>query len=246
MKDKKIQQGKYLEKFKNLEAHLKRTSGVSSDRTQFKDMLDKARQKSPVIKYKEGLIWDLYGLRNVFAHADREKYIAEINHFAYEAIDNLVELISNPPTVGEKFQKEVYWVSENEITEVVIQEMREKLYTHVPVYRKIEENYKFIGVFSESSVFCWLADNIREGRADFYKKQMKNINPKYLNDPNDLYKFIASNKNIFEAYDDFKVAVGKGKRLGVIFITPSSKRDEIPTGIITAWDLPEVEKYFNQ
>jgi len=235
---------KYLRKFKELETWLKKISGVSSDATQFKDILDKAKQNSPLIKYKEWLIWDLYALRNVFAHADREKYIAEVNQAAYEMIDGLVNLISNPPTVGEKFKKEVYWVSEDEITEVVIKKMRENLYTHVPVYKESRDGYRFIGVFSESAVFYWLADNIQKGKADFYKQQIKNVNSKYLNDPNDLYKFVPPDKDIFEIYDEFKSAIGKKKRLGAIFITPSGIKDNLPLGIITAWDLPEIERYF--
>ncbi len=235
----------YFNKWKNLETKLKKIAGVSSDATKFKDTIDKAKRSCPLIKHREGSIWDLYGLRNVFAHADHEKYIAEVNQLAYREIDNLISLIDNPPTVGEKFTKEVYWVSEDKITESVIQKMRKNLYTHVPVYRKERDNYKCIGVFSESTVFYWLADNIKEGKADFYKKLIKDVNPKYLNDPNDLCEFISPEKDIFTVYDDFKKAIGKGKRLGVMFITPSGQKNELPIGIITAWDLPEIEKYFS-
>src|SRR5680860_25759 len=234
---------KYLKKFKEIETQLKKMSRVSSDATQFKDILDKAKQNCPLIKYQEGLIWDLYSLRNIFAHTDREKYIAEVNQLAYKTIDSLVRLISNPPTVGEKFKQKVYWVLDNEITEVVIKKMRDDLYTHVPVYKKSDDGYKFIGVFSESAVFYWLADNIREGKAGFYKQQIKNVNPKYLNDPNDLYKFISPDKDIFEVYDEFKTAIGDRKRLGAIFITHSANKNELPIGIVTAWDLPEIESY---
>ncbi len=231
----------YISKWKNFETELKKISGVVSDATQFKDILDKAKQNSPLIKYKEGLIWDLYGLRNVFAHADREKYIAEVNKLAHEEIDGLIEMISNPPTVGQKFKKEVYWALEDEITEVVIKAMRKNLYTHVPVYKKNQNGHEFTGVFSESTILYWLADNIQEGKADFYKQQMKDINPKYLNDPNDLYKFVSPDKDIFTVYDEFKKAIGGKKRLGAIFVTPSGKKNELPVGIITAWDLPEIE-----
>ena len=90
MKDSSYQ---YLNKFKQLETQLKRVAGISSDITQFKDILDKAKKNNFLVRYREGLIWDLYALRNVFAHADREKYIARVNKLAYEAIDNLINLI---------------------------------------------------------------------------------------------------------------------------------------------------------
>ncbi len=241
MKDYSYQ---YLDKFKQLETQLKRVAGISSDICHFKDILDKAKQNSTLISYKEGLIWDLYALRNVFAHADRGKYIARVNKLAYEAIDDLINLMQNPPTVGDKFKKEVYWVTEEEIMKGVIQKMRQNLYTHVPVYTKVEGKYKFIGVFSESTIFYWLADNIENIKVDFSCQPIKNISRKYLNDPNDLYKFVAPNNTIFDVYKEFQNAISKRKRLGAIFITSSGHRDELPIGIITAWDLPEIENYF--
>jgi len=243
MKDSSYQ---YLKKFKQLETQLKRVADNPSDVVQFKDILDKAKQNNPLIRYQEALIWDLYALRNVFAHADREKYIARVNKLAYEAIDNLIKLIQNPPTVGGKFKKKVYWVTEDTIIKDIIQTMRQNLYTHVPVYTKIEGKYKFIGVFSESTMFYWLADNIENIKVDFSIQPIQNLSHKYLNDPNDLYKFVAPNKNIFEVYDEFKNAISKRKRLGAVFITPSGHRDDLPIGIITAWDLPEIENYFTK
>jgi len=234
----------YLNKFKQLEVQLKKVADVSSDVTQFKDILDRAKQNNPLIRYQEGLIWDLYGLRNVFAHADREKYIATVSKLAYDAIDNLINLIQNPPTVGDKFQKKVYWTIDEEIMKNVIQTMRQNLYTHIPVYKRIKGGYKFKGVFSESAMFYWLADNIKNIQLNFANQPIQNINLKYLNDPNDLYKFVAPDKSIFSVYEEFKSAISKRKRLGAIFITSSGNKDALPIGIITAWDLPEIESYF--
>ena len=41
----------------------------------------------------------------------------------------------------------------------------------------------------------------------------------------------------------FEEAIEKGRRLGALVITKSGKKDELPIGIITAWDLPRIDQY---
>jgi CBS domain-containing protein len=229
----------YLKEFKKLEKKLRGVSGVTSDNAHFDEIIKKAKQNNPIVEFKEGIIRDLYALRNVFAHKDRERYIAEVNELAFDSLGEIIKLLENPPKVGKVFEKEVYSVTTEEITEVVLRNMKENLYTHVPVY----ENEGFVGVFSETTIFDWLIDNIERGRADFYKQTLEQVNRKYLNSPNNLYKFVSAELDIFSARKIFEDTIWDGKRMGVIFITKGGKKDEKPTGIITAWDLPKIKEF---
>jgi len=230
---------KYLEYFKKLETKLRKIAGSASDTSSFRDILRLAKQRNPLIQFKADLIEDLYGLRNVFAHKDRDKYIAEVNQLAFNSIDEILKLIESPPQVGNIFKKKVYSVDTNNITEIVLREMQKNLYTHVPVY----DNGKFIGVLTETTVLEWLVENIKEGQAQFYKQTISRINRKYLNSPNNLYRFVPPNLNIFETFKMFEETIEQNKRLGVIFITENGGKNGKLIGIITAWDLPKIKEY---
>jgi CBS domain-containing protein len=230
---------KYLKEFKKLETELKRIANASSDVSRFGEILTKAKSKNPVVQFKEGIIWDLYGLRNVLAHADRDKYIAEVNELAFNTIKELLKLLEHPPIVGDIFKTKVYTTGVEDITEVVVKTMQRELYTHVPVY----SGRKFVGVLSETTILDWLVENIKEGKAQFYKQKVGQINPKYLHPFTNRHKFISPRVSIFEVIKMFEDAVSKRERLGVIFITSSGRENEEPVGIITAWDLPKIKEY---
>lgn len=231
----------YFEKFKILEKKLRKIA-KASDADDFYHVLNKVEEVNYLIKYKRGLLRDLNALRNVFAHSDREKYIAEVNQLAFEEIDKLIKLLNKPPTVNQLFNKKVYSVNLEEILELVIKEMQKNIYTHVPVYK----DGKFWGIFSETSILSWLVENINEGKADFYKPQMKNVKREYLYNQTNIVDFISEKTSIFKVPELFSKAINKSSRLGALLITKTGDKDELPTGIITAWDLPLIDDYINR
>lgn len=231
---------KYLTEFKKLEAKLRKISRCGKDTVHFRDVIEKAKKINPVIEKNEGLIEDLYGLRNVFAHADRDKYIADVNDFAFTELGRLINLIENPPKAADVFKREVYTAKIDTPLKDVLQEMRGKIYTHVPIY----DGDKFIGILSETTILEWLSENITDcGTAYFEKQRIKDINRKYLHTKTNQYKFIKGETSIFEVQKMFESAISEQERLGVILITKSGQKNEIPIGIITAWDLPRIQEY---
>lgn len=231
----------YLEEFKRLETKLRLISRAD-DGDRFYTIIDKVEKKNYLIKTKRNLLLDLYALRNIYAHADRDKYIAEIREFAFQELQNILGLLENPPTVGTIFKTEVYTITPDEITDVVLGNMKNKLYTHVPIY----QDGKYYGTLSESTLLSWIVDNIHKGRAQFYKKLIRDINKEYLFNVDDVVDFIPESKNIFEVKNMFEEAIGKSKRLGALIITPTGKKNEKPIGIITAWDLPRIDQFIER
>lgn len=120
--------------------------------------------------------------------------------------------------------------------------MKESLYTHVPIY----QNGKFYGTLSESTLLSWLVDNIKEGKAQFYKRLIGDIKKEYLFNENDKVDFISETKSIFEVQAMFEESIRRGQRLGALIITKSGKNDEKPIGIITAWDLPRIDQFIER
>lgn len=236
---------KYLKEFKKLEARLKNIAKLP-DVARFSDVLDRATQVHPFINEEKNLILDLYGLRNVFAHSDRSKYIAEVNDLAFKSLARILKLLKNPPKAiifakNILKQKEIYWVKDNAELSRVINRMAEKIYTHTPIYR----DNLCIGVFTETSLLLWLKNSIdRNGVAQFKKKFMFDINPEYINPnmPTNKCLFKKSSSSIFDIWQEFRESVRKGIRLGAIILTKDGKRTSRPEGIITSWDLPKINE----
>lgn len=231
-------QNNYLELFKKLEAKLKELAGNCGD-TKFGDIVKKASDKNYYVKERRDILSDLYGLRNVLAHSDREKYISEINQLAFDEINDFLKNLEHPPKVNSVFSTEIYSVTTNDFLEDVLKKMKEKLFTHIPVY----QDSKFIGVLTETSILDWLVDNIHDGRAEFDKKTIAFINKRYLNCPTNRFRFISEKTSIFEVQELFEKAIKKEERLGVIFVTENGEKEEKITGIITAWDLPKIRTF---
>lgn len=229
----------FLDKFKRIESSLKRISRLSGDNVRFKELVSTSARINPVVQHKSNELWSLYGLRNVFAHGDRDQYIAEIKQIAFDQLDLILKLIDNPPVIGNIFSKSVFTASSNEITEVVLRAMQQKLYTHVPIY----DDNKFIGLLTETTLLDWLVENINEGRAQFYKRRICDINLSYLNSKANRFLFAPAGTSIFDVYQKFLNAIDGNARLGAILITENGKRDERLLGIITAWDLPKIQGY---
>jgi predicted transcriptional regulator len=236
---------KYITEFKKLEAKLKKIAKLK-DTSKFNDLLDRAATLHPFINEDKHLIQDLYGLRNVFVHSDRDKYIAEVNDLAFISLARILELLENPPkaisfTKNILKQKEVYWVQNNQELNVVVNEMAEKIYTHIPVY----DGDLCVGVFTETSLLLWLKNNVdSDGIAQFKKRFMSDVDINYMNPDTSTNRsiFIKSDSSIFDVWQKFNLAIKKGDRLGAIILTKDGKRTSEPEGIITSWDLPRIQE----
>lgn len=238
MKTQDKQTTTFIREFQRLENLLKQATS-SSDKTEFYTALKRAADKNVYINKNYHLMEDLYALRNVFSHRERGKYIAKISDFVIRELELLINSLKNPPTVISKFKVEVYKATINDDIPLVMRIMSDKTYTHVPVW----DNNKFVGVFSYTSFFEWLADRQRNENTEitFTKKIMGDINQKYLNSPCVNYQFIKEAYNLYEIPPMFDKATKQKKRLDCLLITQNGIKGEPLTGIITSWDLGSIK-----
>lgn len=227
----------FIDKFQKLEKLLKQMTN-SRDETNFREALRSAAQQNSFVAKNVFLLEDLYALRNVFVHRERGKYVATIQQFVIGELETVIENVEKPPPIRAKFTVSVFQTKGDDSIFHIMNTMIEKTFTHVPVW----VSGRFIGVFSYTSFFHWLADQQQKTSHEvtFTKKFFDDINLKYLNSPIVNYSFVAESLSLFEVKPIFEKALGQKKRLDCLLITPSGKKGEQITGIITAWDLGSI------
>lgn len=110
--------------------------------------------------------------------------------------------------------------------------MKRDNYTHIPI---LEENV-VKGVFDENAVFNYIAD---EEIITFEHTKFIDLE-QYLSLDNRetvTFDFVSPNDYVEDILKKFECNLSKDVRLGMIFVTPSGKRTEKITGIITPWDI---------
>ena len=235
------QKNEFLEKFQRFENKLKKET-ESKDSTSFRSALRKAEKINYFIKQRYSQCEAMYALRNVFSHRLRGEYIADVNSQAVDMLDELIEGLENPPTVLNKFGKNVCVAKRNDLIAEVMAIMEDNVFTHIPVWNGEEDN--LIGAFSYTSLFFWIRGEQKKNRnvIEFRKSRFKDINPKYLNSPAVNFKFVEEERSVYEIPLIFRKETRNQNRLDCVFITKNGRRNEKLKGIITSWDLGEVLK----
>jgi CBS domain-containing protein len=151
------------------------------------------------------------------------------------------EKLDNPKSIKDtawtwKILKNVYLCSPTDNIKIVLKDMKENLYTHVPVYDW--ENY--IWTISESSIAYWLSDHIDEDNNIIFENITVNDVVNYSK-WNDWVVFIWQHYPLHELEYVFYKALENWERVWIILITNLGKIDEKPIGIVTARDLPRIK-----
>lgn len=229
---------KFLEKFQKFEKLIK-TRSKAGDDTHFIDSAILVAKTNQYLHNQMSTIRDINALRNVFAHQERNKYIASVSDHVLDVLDQLIVALENPPIVKDKFGTKVFQAATDDFIWKVMGEMRQKTFTHVPIWN----GNVLVGVFSYSSLFEWLADrqSYENQVITFEKKQILDVNPKYLNSPCVNFKCISESTSIYDISPMFQTALNQQKRLDCLLISPNGLKKEKPTGIITSWDLGNIE-----
>jgi len=115
----------------------------------------------------------------------------------------------------------------------VMQTMNDKVYTHVPVI----ENNKMVGVFSENTILSYLSHH-KEALIfkDMKIKEFAEFIPleKHLSES---FEFVDRNALLIDVEELFRKGLVNRKRIGMVFITNSGKKDEELLGLLTSWDI---------
>lgn len=189
--------------------------------------------QSSFIRHYYNTFYNFGKIRNEILHNYPDKI--NVNDFAIDEIIRFRDMLFNQLKWGELFQADVFTCTINDKLIDIVRIMKEKLYTHIPVY----DWENFVDVMTESTVVYGLTKYIDwDGNLILENVQIKDI---LEENQNDTYEFISKNMSVYEIKEKFERFIINGKRLWALFITNLWKKEEKLLWIVTAWDLPKIE-----
>lgn len=223
---------RYIEKYKELEAIVRSTYGISES-----DSISKfLKSKNEFRRFADQISY-CQQVRNFMQHERKidNKFSIEPSDAMISFIDTLIEKIKNRlqcKDISIKF-KNVEWRCLSDLVKEAIHVMREKLFTHIPII----EDGLLVGVFDENSLFNYIADNEIVDIDDRLKfsdiKEYLSISDREMED----FIFVKGTMYVDELEKTIQSYFNRHKRIGVAFVTNNGRSDESIQGIITPWDI---------
>ncbi|WP_066321776.1 CBS domain-containing protein [Bacillus sp. FJAT-29814] len=175
-------------------------------------------------------------LRNAIVHEKMEVgfYIAEPNAKVVNHIEKIANILSKPNYALSIASKNVINFDYNDSILKVTAAIRDHGYSKFPVYK----NKTCQGLLTASSIMKWMAKNMENNIVNLSDVKVSDIMAIEKQHPID---FISKEINIFEVEDIFEKAHKKKSKLEAVIITENGRSDERPLGIITPWDLIEID-----
>lgn len=222
----------FLDKYKELEALAVNTYGLIPDGSAISQLERKVEFKS--IKAELSYCREV---RNLLQHNPKLK-----NEFAVEPSPKMIDLLSqtiekvkNPLKSGEIAIpiNEVYWKTIDDLVLPTMHDMKNNIYTHVPIL----QDGKILGVFSDNTLFAYILEDGIIGIDDKTKFSDLTGHLNLKNHPSEIFRFAKFSSLVSEIEDMFEESFRKNERIGMIFLTESGKENEKLRGIITPWDV---------
>ncbi|MFZ7946806.1 CBS domain-containing protein [Neobacillus sp. 19] len=175
-------------------------------------------------------------LRNAIVHEKMEVgfYIAEPNAKVVSHIEKIANVLSRPNYALSIASKKVVYFDVQDSILKVTDAIKEFGYSKFPIYK----NKKCIGLLTAGSIVKWMAQHMEAGRVNLSDIRVSAILEYEKDRPIEI---VNKSINIFEVENIFEKAHKKKRKIEGVIITENGSDDEVPLGIITAWDLIEID-----
>lgn len=225
---------RYLSAFAAIEKYLKKICNFDTWAT-FSQVVNEASRRISVVRRFEDDLKEFAELRNAIVHERGGGYIiAEPNLRAVERIEQILDVITNPPKVIPTFQVEVLAFDVHTPVAKAVESMAKKDISQVP----ITDKDNFMALLTTDTITRWLGLNVKD---DIFCLN-ESIIGKVLeySESFDNYKFISKKSTLIETMEAFHLFEDQGKRLDAALITESGKVKEKIIGIVTVADFPKM------
>ncbi|MCM3570356.1 CBS domain-containing protein [Neobacillus mesonae] len=175
-------------------------------------------------------------LRNAIVHEKMEVgfYIAEPNAKVVYHLEKMADILSRPNNGLSIASKNVISFQDDDRISNVITSIKNHGYSKFPIYK----SGKCIGLLTSSSIVKWMAQNMINSSVNLADIRVSDIMKFEKNHP---IKFVSKEINIFELENIFEKSHKNKRKLECVIISENGGPEEIPLGIVTPWDLIEID-----
>jgi predicted transcriptional regulator len=202
---------------------------------QFVKLLNTGAKKHQMIETYQDDLQQYAKLRNAMVHDKTEigYYIAEPHSKIVDRIEKIAEVFTKPKYALKISSKPTTYDYNDSIQEV-IQGIKEFGYSQYPIYKDGE----CIGLLNAGTIVNWMAENVVNSIVDLSDIKVSDIFRIKEKHP---IAFAPKSIDIFQVEDIYEEAHKEKQDLEVVIITENGKNTETPLGIVTAWDLIEID-----
>jgi len=175
-------------------------------------------------------------LRNAIVHEKMEVgfYIAEPNAKVVHHIEKIADVLNRPNYALSIATKKVVYFDHLDSILHVTDTIKKYGYSKFPIYK----NNNCIGLLTAGTIMKWMVQNMENGMVNLSNILVANI---MEFEKEHSLEIVAKDLNIFEIENIFEEAHKKKRKIEGVIITENGKMDEVPLGIITAWDLIQID-----
>lgn len=216
--------------------HLRLQRIDQSGENRFIALLHTGRERHKVIEKYFNELKQYAKLRNSLVHYKTElgTYIAEPHEEVVERIEDIASIFNKPNYALSIATQPVISFDVNESISQVIAVYTTHRYSQYPVYAE----GKCIGLIKMGDVLCWLMDHFDQNERYLREITIASLLTKVKMDE---LLFVNKSIDVFTIEDLFSERHRKGEELEVVLITENGKKDETPLGIISSWNLIEID-----
>ncbi|WP_449537387.1 CBS domain-containing protein [Ferdinandcohnia sp. Marseille-Q9671] len=202
----------------------------------FSQLVTHGAKRHAIIRSYKDELYQFAKLRNAIVHEKlrADFYIAEPHREVVERIEEIAALLEMPRTaLSFSNGPVVYFNFQSSIKDVVLA-IQTNTYTKFPIYK----NGSCIGILTSGAILKWMAKRLSQETIELRDIRVGEIIPY---ETKHLIDFVDKDREIFEVEEMFEKRHAHGKKLEAVIITANGKMDGKPLGIITSWDLIELD-----
>lgn len=207
----------------------------------FSRLIEEAAKQNKVVKYYEKPLKAFADLRNAIVHNEIEPgyVLAEPHDSVVKNIVEIAEKLKSPRIIGNLIQQKISSFSIEDSLDAVLTEINDNSFTQFPIF----SDRGFEGLLTENGIAHWLAANIKEDIISL--SETKVIDILSCEESKENYRFINRKTSIYEIEEYFQKFINNGQNNGCLLITNNTKHVKEAKdilGIVTSWDLTEINK----
>jgi predicted transcriptional regulator len=218
--------------YNDIDTELKEKSKQTTFSERFHDYL----VFEPRLKKYSSEIDLLSKIRNLIAHNNKTSESIEVKQELVIIGKEVLNILNNPiiaNNLGTKIE-ELYFVTLNTKVNYVIEYMRKKRFSFVPI---LDQNNKLIGVFSSDVLLNILSKKIYlfDNKELLFKNIIEFVD--INNHTNEKFSIISNDTTLLQITKMFNNSYNSDKQLGAIFVTKNGAQNESIFSMITPWDI---------